>query len=106
MSKRAVNKFFRNYVPENLIWFERNGLLTYIDQLKYSEIFSDPDKHLTVAEVVNFDMIHARCSGDKESLTDKHYQTVVSDDVKNIPQKDKKETVSACVRSDRKDLFV
>ena len=90
MSKRAVNKFVPNYFPEDLKWFERDGLLTYVDQIKYSEFSSDPDKYLKQAEVVNFDMIHARCRGDKQYLTDKYYQTVVSDDVKNMPQKDKK----------------
>ena len=34
--------------------------------------------------------MHARCTGDKQSSIDKHYQTVVSDDVKNMPQKGKK----------------
>ena len=72
MSKRAVNKFVQNYVPENLKWSERSGLLTYINQLKYSEFSLDLDKE---AEVVNFDMIHAKCRGDKQSLTDKDYQS-------------------------------
>ena len=94
--KQAVNKFVPNYVPENLKWFERNGLLTYTDQLKYSEFSSDPDKDLKEAEIVNFDVINARCRGDKQSLTDKHYQTVVSDDVKNMPQNDKKGRFSMC----------
>ena len=93
MSKRAVNKFVQNYVPENLKWSERNGLLTYIDQLKYSEFSLDLDKE---AEVVNFDIIHSKCRGDKQSLTDKDYQTVVSDDVKNMPQKGKKDRFCMC----------
>ena len=93
MSKRAVNKFVQNYVPENLKSSERNGLLTYIDQLKYSEFSLDLDKE---AGVVNFDMIHAKCRDDKQSLTDKDYQTVVSDGVKNMPQKGKKDRFCMC----------
>lgn len=44
-------------------------------------------------------MIHARCGK-------AHFETVVSIDVENMPEKEKKKAVSACVRSDRKDLFV
>ena len=101
MSKGAVNNFVPNYVPENLKWSERDGLLIYIDQ--YSEFSSDPDIYLKEAKVVSFDMMHARCTGDKQSSIDKHYQTVVSDDVKNMPQKGKKRPFLH-VRSDRKDL--
>ena len=39
-------------------------------------------------------------------MTDKHYQTVASDDVKKMPQNQKKKDASACVRTDRKQLFV
>ena len=31
-------------------------------------------------------MIYTRCGGHKQSMTDKHYQTVASDDVKKMPQ--------------------
>ena len=106
MSKRFVNKFVLNCVPENFKWYERDGLRTYIDQLKYSEFSSDPDKYLKEADIVNFDMIHERCGRHKRSMTDKHYQTIVSVDVKNMPQKERKKALSACVRSDRKELFV
>ena len=44
-------------------------------------------------------MIHARCGK-------AYFETVVSIDVENMPEKEKKKAVSACVRSDRKDLFV
>ena len=106
MSKRPVNKYVPEYVPSNLKWFERDELLTYIDELKYSKFSRDPDKYLKEVEVLNFDMIHARCRDDKQSVTDKQYQTVASNDLKNMSQKGKKKDVSACIRSNRKDLFV
>ena len=34
------------------------------------------------------------------------YQTVREKDVKKMLQKDKKKAVAACIRSDRKDIFV
>ena len=32
--KTFANKYIPKYVPEDLPWYERDGLLTYIDQLK------------------------------------------------------------------------
>ena len=31
------------YVPEDLPWYGKDGLMAYIDQLKYEEFISDPD---------------------------------------------------------------
>ena len=41
--KTFVNKYIPEYTPNNLKWYERDGLLTYIDQLKYEEFSSNPD---------------------------------------------------------------
>ena len=38
--------------------------------------------------------------------SDKFYQTVREKDIKKMPQKDKKKVIAACIRSDRKDIFV
>ena len=42
-SKIFANNYIPKYVPEDLPWCERDGLLTYIDQLKYKEFISDRD---------------------------------------------------------------
>lgn len=97
MPERFANKYVPNCVPENLKLHKRDGFLTCIDQLKYSKFPSDPDKYLKQAEIVTFDMIYARRGRYKQSVTDKHYQTVVSNDFKNMPQKEKKKDVSASV---------
>ena len=47
-------------MPEDLPWYERDGLLTYFDQLKYKEFICDPDAAVKNTEVINFDMIHAQ----------------------------------------------
>ena len=70
--KIFVNKYVTDYVLENLPWYERDSLLTYIDQLKYKDFKSDPDAYLKKkAEVVNFDMIYARCGRKLQELPDK-----------------------------------
>lgn len=59
------NKYIRNYVPSDLKWCERDGLLTYIDQLKYSEFMFDPDDNLKKAKVIHFDMIYKSIKWDQ-----------------------------------------
>ena len=57
-----VNKNIPEVVPSNLKWFERDGLLTYTDQLKYERFISHPDKYLEKAEEIN--LIHNRFRDD------------------------------------------
>ena len=35
--KIFANKYIPKYVAEDLPWYEREGLLTYIDQMKYKD---------------------------------------------------------------------
>ena len=59
--KIFVNKYIPEVVSEDFPWYKREGLMTYIDQLKYKRFMSDLDRYLEKAEVINFDMIHASC---------------------------------------------
>ena len=75
--KMLVKKYIPEVVFSNLKWFERDGLLTYIDQFKYERSISDPDKYLEKVEVINYEMIHNRCRGDLRTFSNKHYKTVL-----------------------------
>ena len=44
--KIFANKYIPKYIPEYLPWHKRDGLLTYIDQLKYKDFISDPIVHI------------------------------------------------------------
>ena len=56
---------------------------------------------------VNFDIIHHECRGDALEGLYKNYQTVGNNDLKNYPEKEKKETVKGLIRNyNRKDLFI
>ena len=48
MVKKLVNNYIPEYVPSNLPWDERDGLMTYIDQLKYQEFIEDTDNLLRI----------------------------------------------------------
>ena len=51
------NNYIPEYVLSNLKWYERDGLLTYIDQLKCNRFLADPDKQFQEIKVIKFDMI-------------------------------------------------
>ena len=104
--KIFVNKYIPKVVPKDLPWYKRDGLMTYTDQLKYKRFMSNPNKYLEKAEVINFDMIYARCGRPPQQYSNKHYQTVHTSDVNRMSQKDRKKTIGACLRSEANDIFV
>ena len=99
------NKYIPDYCLPDLPWYERDDLLTWYDQNKFEEFSKDPDNYLKNKKVINFDMIHAQCRGDKREYSDKLYQTIVIDGVKKMPRR-KKGALGACFHSDKKDLYV
>ena len=89
--KIYVNKYISKVVPEDLPWYKRDELMTYIDQLKYKDFISNPDAYLEKTEVINFDLIYARCSRRHQQYSDKLYLTVHTSEVSKMSQKEKKE---------------
>ena len=102
--------FTNNYVPEHvhedLPGYKRDGLMIYIDQLNYKEFLSNPDTAIKNTKLINFEMMHAQCRGMPRMHSHQFYQTVREKNVAKIPQKDRKKTVAACLRSERKEVFV
>ena len=49
-----TNNYIPKYVPDNLEWYERDGLMTYIDMLKYDNFIKDTDSHFKKIYVINF----------------------------------------------------
>ena len=80
--------------------------MTYLGRIKYEEYERDPDKYLSEAKIVNFEIIYSQCRGEKLNMAEKFYQTIKSSDIVNMPKKDKSIGVSTCLRSSRKDIFV
>ena len=58
IAKKFQNNYIPKYVPSDLNWYERDRLMTYIDQLKYEEFIKDIDGHFQNTPIVNFDIIH------------------------------------------------
>lgn len=51
------NVFFSKYVPNNLKWYEHDGLDTWYLQNKSNEFLENTDLHFKQRKVVNFDII-------------------------------------------------
>ena len=102
----SKNSFIPPYVKKDLKWFERDGLMTYIDRMNYERFEEDRDNYLTNVNVVNFDIINHELKGnplEKDILT---YKTIHKKDLKQMPASDKHAALAACFRSERKDLNI
>ena len=107
MSKKIVNKYVPRFAQHSeLSWYERDGLLSYIDALKCEEYLKDTDSHFKTAQVVNFDIIHHECREDPLQGNYKKYQTVNKKDMDKYSSNSKKKIVNSAIRSDRKDAFI
>ena len=100
----SKNSYIPPYVKPDLKWFERDGLMTYIDRLAYERFEEDRDNYLENVNVINFDIInHERSPLEKDIST---YKTIYKSNLKQMPANDKDAALAACFRSKRNDLYV
>ena len=52
------SSFIPPYVKPDLKWYERDGLMTYIDRLNYESFEENRDSYLSNVKVINFDIIN------------------------------------------------
>ena len=75
------NKFVPTYVPNNLKWFERDGLETWYRQNKCNEFLNNTDTYSEKMKIVNFDIIN----NDPSKNQIKQYQTIDHDKINRYP---------------------
>ena len=105
--KKLVNFYIPVYEPFNLKWYERDGLLTYIDQLKYIEFIENPAEDFRTVKVINVDIIHKECKG--QPITDdlkKKYNTIDFNDFVKYDIESKDKAVGSAILCKRKDVLV
>ena len=102
----SANSYVPPYVSPGLKWYERDGLMTYIDRPKYEKFEKDRDSYLQNAKITDFDIIHHECRGDELQNSYKHYKTVNEKTLDKMPSNDRKKAIGACFRTKRKDLYV
>ena len=61
MASKPSNSYVVKYVPENLPWYESDGLMTWYDQDKCADFLKDTNKHFREAKIINSDIIYKQC---------------------------------------------
>lgn len=103
----CANNYIPQYVPDNLPWYERGGLITYINKVKYENFMKDTDKHFENTQIVNFDKIHRQASEEKiDSDPLKRCKTIDSSIIDQYLDKEKTRALSSAFWSPRKDIFL
>ena len=74
------NTFIPTYIPDNLKWFECDGLETWYRKNNCNEFLEDTDSHFRSRLIVNFDMITNDEKLDPETI--KQYRTVDHEEIK------------------------
>ena len=100
------NKYIPPFVRQNLKWYERDGSITYINQLEYKKFEEDRDAYLEKIKITNFDIIYSKCRNEPLENEIKYYKTIDTKDLKQMPPADKDAALAACFRSGRKDIWV
>ena len=103
-TKKADNHFVPTYVPKDLPWHQRNGLMTWYDQVKCEEFLENTDKHFQNMEIINFDLISTNGKVPDEKL--KQYQTIDYHEIMSYPPDLKEETMSSIFRAKREGMYV
>lgn len=98
-------RYIHKYVSPNLKWFERAGLMTCINQLKYQNFRENEEGWLRNHKVVNIYIIHDQCSWKKLENLIKYHKTIYNDDFKLYLAKEKQEAISYARRVKRDDFF-
>ena len=83
MAKNFDKKFIPKLVPNNLKWYERDGLETWYRKNKCDDFLRDTDNYFDKTGIVNFDIIRNRETINNEKL--KQYQTVDYEEIKKYP---------------------
>ena len=99
--------YIPKYVPKDLPWYEKDGVMTWLDQAKCVEMLFDIDKHFATTHVINFDIIHrlARVEKVPDEIY-KNIQTIDSDELKMYPSYNQRQVLGSVFRSKGKDVLV
>ena len=102
----ARSSYIPPYIKDNLKWYEKEGLITYFQQREYQEFKKNRDAYINETKILNFDIIHHVCRGDKLEKTIKEHNTVKKERLKQMPPSEKYAAVAPCFRSSNKNIIV
>ena len=89
------NRLIPKYVPDDLLWYERDGLETQHQQNKCKDFLRDTAEHFKAMKIVNFNMIKNNVSGQSK----KQYQQIDHHEIMCYPPKEREEICSSIFRN-------
>ena len=93
-----------NYVPYYPLY--KDSLHDTLLINKYEKIMKNKEEYFQNAKVVNFDIIHNECRGNRLENNLKYYQTIKQDDLNYMKKNDEEEFIGAAIKSERNDVNV
>ena len=100
---KVDNTFVPKFLPNNLKWYERDGLEMLYLHNKCSEFLEETDSHFKNRKIVNFDIINNGEKMAKQTLM--QYRTIEHDEIKKYPEKE--QIMSSIFRNaNRKDMII
>ena len=92
-----------SYIPTKVT--EVHDLHSRLNKMKFDEITEDFDYHFKNCYVMNFDLIHHECRGDKLNHSRNFYQTIFYNQMKkNLSEEDQKKFISLAIKAEREDV--
>ena len=92
-----------SYIPTKVT--EVHDLHSRLNKMKFDEITEDFDYHFKNCYVINFDLIHHECRGDKLNHSRNFYQTIFYNQMKkNLSEEDQKKFISSAIKAEREDV--
>ena len=103
-NKKFDNRFIPTFVPNDLPWYERDGLMTWYEQCKCQEFLENTDEHFQNLQILNFDMINSNGKIDDDKL--KQYQTIDHHEIMAYPPELREEIMSSNFRAKHPGMHV
>ena len=104
VSKKVGNRFIPTYVPNNLPWYKRDGLMPWYDKGKCCSFLENTDEHFETLKIVNFDIINSNGQIDYKKL--REYQICDHHEIMNFPPEIREQIMSSMFRVYGPDMFV
>ena len=103
MAFRNDDKFIPKYIPNDLKWYEKDGLETWYLKNKSNDFLTNPDEYFEKMNIVNFDIIKGNVSGEKM----KQFNSIDHQEIMRYPREMREEIFSSIYRNgNRKDMHV
>ena len=97
MAKKIDNVYIPNFVPNNLPWYERDGLNAWYEQNKCNDFLEDSDKHFENLQINKFDLIFNKEKLDSQKI--EQYHRIDHKEIMGYPKKEREQIMSSIFRN-------